>query len=459
MVSAAAISVGCGSNANSNGTGGQSGSGGNSSVGGSGGGGTGGSQGTCYGDKPGCALPTSVKRDTSPKVSDADQKTFANDNEAFALAFEQQIEDAKANVIFSPYSISTALGMSYAGARNDTAKAIAAAMHFELPEAQLAAAFDALDLQLAQRAQGDSSVKGGGFRLHAANAFWKQVGYQILQPFVDELQRDYGTNMWVADFSDPNAASLIDKWVSAETQGKIPNLLSPGDVDANTKLVLVNAIYFSAAWATPFDKSTTKAGTFHANDGTSVSAQMMEGWAGDEYAQTDAYEAVDVPYAGTPLSMTIVMPKSGTADAFASTLDAKTLDAIVDALQYMQVDTTMPKFSFATGGQIDEPLKSMGMGPAFCDEDAPCNADFTGIVPKGTPMGIQHVIHKAQIDVDESGTQASAATAVVMAVGSDSSSGPPQTASIVLDHPFFFFIRDLPTNTILFAGRVNDPTQ
>ncbi len=418
--------------------------------GGAGGGGPNGAQSDCFEAKPGCVLPSETTRIKDPKVSAEDQASLSQNNASFALDLGRALHDSTGNVLYSPYSISTALAMTYAGARTTTEEAIATTMHFELPQERLHPAFNYVDLELQSRAQSSSDTKGGGFRLHTANALWSQIGLSVEQPFLDVLSANYGAHVRLADFLKPKEAEgLINTWVSNQTEGKIPTLLSD-NVTPETLLVLVNAIFFDAAWRTPFEEEATKPGPFKRGDGTSVTADMMRGVQETRYGAGDGWEAVEIPYAGTPVSMFLVMPAEGTADTFEQSLDGAALQGITAAMTQHSVDVTMPKFSFASSASLSEALQGLGMGVAFGDA-----ADFSGML-KGGGIRIQDVIHKAVIDVNEAGTEAAAATAVIIATTGGGSFGDP--AAIVLDRPFFFFITDVPTGAILFAGRVNDPT-
>jgi serpin B len=271
--------------------------------------------------------------------------------------------------------------------------------------------------------------------------------------FLKVLGESYGASVRLADFSAPKEAEdLINTWVKDQTEGMIPKLLN-NNVDPDTLAVLVNAIYFDAAWHTPFNEEATKPGAFQRGDDTSVTADMMHGVQDTRYSAGDGWEAVEIPYAGTPVSMVLVLPAEGTADAFEESLDGAGLEEIVALMQGRSVDITMPKFSFGTSTSLKDALTGLGMGSAFIP-----GADFSGMIPDsaGGDIHIQDVIHKAVIDVDEAGTKAAAATAVL--IGSTGAGGPTEGATIVLDRPFFFFIRDLPTGALLFSGRVNDPT-
>jgi serpin B len=427
---------------------------GNDPVGGSGGsGGTGGSAPTeCYDAKPGCVLPSSKQRDLKPVVAEADRTAFGKSNAAFALDMEHQLKGMP-NTVFSPFSISTALAMTYAGARSTTEKAIAKALHFDLPQEKLHPAFDELLLTLDARAKQSDSFKGGGFRLHVANALWSQVGLGLAQSFSDLLYVNYGAPVRLADFAaaPKESETLINGWVSKQTEGLIPSLLKD-NVTPETQLVLVNALYFDAAWAYPFSKEQTKTEPFKPTTATSAMVPMMHRTVDTTYASSADWEAVEIPYAGVPTSMVVVMPKIGTVDAFQSSLDAPGLAAIVAGMTHKAVDLTLPQFKFGTRVSLKKPLSDLGMAEAFGP-----SADLSGIT--GMPNGflIQDVIHEAVIDVDEAGTKAAAATAVVVATAG--AGVDPEPAKIVVDHPFLFFITDRPTGAILFAGRVDDPSK
>ncbi|MGK4003577.1 serpin family protein [Sorangium sp. So ce1036] len=412
-----------------------------------GGGGSTAAPAECFEVKPGCVVASDAERITTPDVPAEDRESLARNNASFALDLGRALDGATKNLVYSPFSVSTALAMSYAGARGDTKEAIAKAMRFELPEDRLHPAFNHVDLELQKRAE--STREGGGFRLRTANALWSQLELTLQQPFLKVLVESYGAPVRLADFTNAEEAEgLINTWVSDRTDGLIPKLLD-GNVEPLTRLVLVNAISFKAAWSEPFKEEATKPGAFERADGTSVTAQMMRGTQETRHGAGDGWEAVELPYAGTPVSMVVVMPDPGTADAFEELLDGAALEELLDSMQQRSVDITMPRFSFRSSASLKEALQTLGMGVAFSPD-----ADFKGIIAEGE-LNIQDVIHEALIDVDEAGTEAAAATAVLFEV---TGGGAPEPAEIVVDRPFFFFIRDLATEAILFAGRVNDPT-
>jgi serpin B len=419
--------------------------------GGEGGSGPGAAPSECFEAKPGCVLPSDTTRIKEPNVSEEDQKSLSLNNTSFALDMGRALQDGTKNAVYSPYSISTALAMTYAGARTTTEEAMAKTMRFELPQARLHPAFNYVDLELQKRAEGSADTKGGGFRLHTANAIWSQVGLSIEKPFLNVLSESYGARVRLADFVRPKEAEdLINTWVSDQTEGKIPTLLSD-NVNPETLVVLVNAIYFDAAWGVPFEKEATKPGPFETGSGASVTTDMMRGTQDTRYGAGEGWEAVEIPYAGTPVSMFVVMPAKGTADAFEQSLDGAALEALIASMEYRAVDVTMPKFSFESSASLKEALVGLGMEVAF----GPV-ADFSGIL-EGGGIQIQDVIHKAVIAVDEEGTEAAAATAVILGT-TGGGPLPLDPAAIVVDRSFFFFIRDMPTGALLFAGRVNDPT-
>ncbi|WP_437731739.1 serpin family protein [Sorangium sp. So ce1335] len=459
--------VGCSSGPGGGTGGGGSGQGGGTGGGGSDQGGGGSGQGgggsgqggggsteapvECFEVKPGCVLPSDATRIEDPDVSADDQASLSRNNASFALDLGRALHSSTENVIYSPFSISTALAMTYAGARTATEQAMAATMRFELPQERLHPAFNHVDRHLNRFTEGQSPSEGGGFRLHTANSIWSQIGLPIERSFLNVLSENYGAHVRLADFAaaPKEAEGLINAWVSDRTEGKIPTLLD-GNVTAETVAVLVNAIYFDAAWSTRFSKDATKPGTFRRGDGTSVTAQMMSGRQQASYGAGDGWEAVQMMYGGAPVSMFLVLPDEGTADAFEESLDGAALEAIIASTEERPVDITMPKFSFGSSFSLKEALRGLGMEVAFGP-----GADFSGLLAGGE-IWIHDVVHKAVIDVDEDGTEAAGSTGVI--VNSTGSGTFPDPAAIVLDRPFFFFVRDVPTGALLFAGRVNDPT-
>jgi len=396
---------------------------------------------------------SSLSRDTAPNVAPADQQTLVSSNNAFAFdAYKALGAGNSNNEFFSPYSISSALAMTYAGAKGPTASEMATALHFTLPQTTLHPAFDAVDLALASDNQ-PATDKGKPLTLHIANSMWGETSETFGKPFLDTIATSYGAGVRLADFvnqPDPSRIAIND-WVSDQTNAKITDLIPKGDIDSSTKMVLVDAIYFDGNWSTPFDAAQTKPAQFTKNDGTQVSASMMtNGEVEALFASTATYDAVELPYVGN-VSMDIVMPKQGTLSAFESTLSGDAFQTIVSSLKADTGVVSIPKFSYHGDTiSLKTLLGGLGMVTAFTKA-----ADFSPMAPSDKIM-IGDVLHKAFLSVDENGTEAAAATAVI-GVGTAARLGTPP--SIVVDHSFLFTLRDRPTGTILFAGRINDPSQ
>ncbi|MBK9265484.1 MAG: serpin family protein [Polyangiaceae bacterium] len=397
--------------------------------------------------KAGCVIRSSQQRIQTPDVPSADLAALVQGNTDFAADLYQRLRTEPGNFFYSPHSISSALGMTWAGARTQTEKDMASALHFTLPQAQFHPAMNALDLELASRGEGAQGADGGVFRLNIANALWGQVGYHFESDFLDVLGLNYGAGMHIVDFETQSlqAVDLINGWVEKKTENRIKDILSPDSVDSSTRLVLTNAVYFNAAWQTPFEPAQTKPGTFTTQAGTMVTVPMMHGSLEVPYGAGADYVAVELPYDGGELSMVLVLPND--LAAFEASLTGAKMDQIVGSLSHHMVDTTMPTFEFESKFGLVDPLKDMGMGIAFSD-----GADFSGINGKGG-LVITDVIHQSFVKVNEAGTEAAAATAVI--VGETS---VPEPATISLDKPFVFFIRDFKTKAVLFVGRVADPS-
>jgi len=326
---------------------------------------------------PGTGVALSEKqRDTSPNVGASDSATLVGNNSEFALDLYQALVQQGGNLFYSPYSISLALAMTYAGARGETEQQMANTLHFALQQDRLHPAFNSLDLALASRGEGAKGKDGNGFRLHIVNAIWGQKDYQFLPEFLDVLAENYGAGLRLLDFvREPDQSRItINNWVSDQTEGKIKDLIPQGVIDALTRLVLTNAIYFNAAWLNPFDKELTSNGTFYLLDGGDVAVPMMRQTHSFGYITGDGYQAVELPYDGDQLSMIVLLPDSGKFETFQNSLNAALVNHIVSDLQSREVDLTMPQFQFESEFSLADTLAAMGMPVAFSDE-----ADFSGM--------------------------------------------------------------------------------
>jgi serpin B len=405
----------------------------------------------------GTPVMSTVQRDTAPDVPAGDESELVTGNTDFAFAlypgFNTASGSATSNLFYSPYSVSLALAMTYAGANGATATQMAHALDFTLPESKLNPAFDKLDLAIEATPAGATGADGGAFAIKLADSLWGDESVSFGQTFVNTLAADYGAGLRTVDFvhQPSQAEAEINQWVASETDNKINPLLGPGVVNSGTALVLVNAVYFNAAWQSQFDPSTTATGTFTRTDGTTVRASMMSSSeVGTAYFKGSNYEAVELPYSGNTTSMVVVLPDEGQYAAVEKGLTGSFYADVTGGLLFAEGTLTLPRFKI-DGGSVNlvPTLKSLGMTDAF----NPDKADFTKMIPAGGDY-ITFVIHQAFVDVDESGTEAAAATAV----GVGTLAASTNTFSVTLNRPFFFFIRDLASNTVLFVGRESDPT-
>ena len=405
--------------------------------------------GACSQAAGGELLQSEKPRETAPEVSAPDLTTLVEGNSAFAFDLYQQLKDEEGNLFYSPYSISLALAMTYGGARSETEAQMANALRFSLPQSRLHPAFNALALELDSRGEGAQGKDDEGFRLNIINAIWGQQDYEFLTEFLDLLAVNYGAGLRVLDFIGATEESrvTINDWVADQTEGRIEDLIPQGLINAMTRLVLTNAIYFNAAWEYPFDEDITQDGVFHLLDGSQVTVPMMSQKESFGYAEGDGYQAVELPYDGDELSMVILLPTSGQFESFEEALDAAQVDGIIGSLERWQVDLTMPKFEFDSSFSLLEALSAMGMPIAFSG-----SADFSGMTGN-RELYIADVVHKAFVSVDEEGTEAAAATAVVMEL-----TAMPDVVEVTIDRPFIFLIRDIETGTILFVGRTLNPS-
>lgn len=400
---------------------------------------------------PGAIVPDGVElaqselaRITDPQLSAADGSTFGKDNRSFAFDLYAELSKKPGNLFYSPYSISTALAMTYAGARTETATEMEQALHFSLGQATLHSAFNATDVALGKRKSelsqnSERPQTGSGFELTLVNQAWGRKGYGFLDSYLDVLAQNYGAGLFLLDFGQSEKArSTINSWVQEQTKDRIKDLLPVNSISGSTALVLTNAIYFKASWQQTFDKSKTAPGTFHADTGD-VSVDMMHNDTKLQYAAVGGAQMLSLPYVSTNVSMLLILPPEGDA-----TLDVEAFDALQQGLSEHIVVLSLPKWSFESENPLKEPLMALGMEAAFGA------ADFSGMDGHGG-LFISEVYHKAFVAVDEEGTEAAAATAVAL----NESASPPVT--LTFDRPFLFAVYDKPTGQVLFFGRVAKP--
>ena len=397
----------------------------------------------------GMTLKSEKQRNESPEVALSDISSLTDGNGVFAFNLYKLVSQEEGNLFYSPYSISAALAMTYAGARGDTKKQMADTLQFYLSQEELHPAFNSLDQELASRGEGAKGKDGEGFRLNIVNAIWGQKDYTFLVSFLDTLAENYGAGLRILDFVNETEPSriTINDWVSDETEGRIKDLIPQGAISEMTRLVLTYAIYFNAAWQYPFKEDATSPGVFHLVNGGEVTVPMMEQQESYSYAKGNNYQAVELPYDGRELSMVIMLPNSGQFEAFEKAITYQQVKDIMEDLERREVRLKMPKFEFDSSFGLKKTLSEMGMPVAFSSD-----ADFSGMTGK-KDLFISDVIHKAFVSVDEAGTEAAAATAVIMEL----TAIPETPVEVTLDRPFIFLIRDIETGAILFVGRVMNP--
>ena len=388
----------------------------------------------------------------APDVPAGDLDALVGGDNAFAFDLYQSLRSTDSNLFYSPYSISLALAMTYGGARGDTEAQMASTLHFDLPQPDLHAAFNRLDLDLAQSGEAADENETQPMQLSIANAVWAQQGHPFLPEYLDLLALNYGAGLHQADFtthSEPTRKE-INRWVSNQTEERIPELVPAGAINPDTRMVLVNAIYFYADWWTQFDPNDTHSAPFHLLDGSEVQVDSMSSHLFLPYTRGENYQAVELPYAGQSAAMDIILPDEGQFDTVAASLDWPAVEGIINSLQDQEMQLRLPKFTYSSQFDLAKQLAAMGMPDAFCSGAA----DFSGMDGM-QDLCISSVIHQAFVAVNEEGTEAAAATAVIM----------QETAlllpdfELIIDRPFFFLIRDLSSGQILFAGQVLDPAQ
>jgi serpin B len=390
-----------------------------------------------------------VPRISNPDVSDSNMDALVDGNSEFAFDLYQNIiSGTDGNTFFSPFSISEALAMTYAGARTSTESEMADVLNFTLSQDELHPAFNRLDSEVR------SGASEGAFQMNIANSIWGQRDYSFTRGFLFILGQNYGAGLKLTDFAaDPEASrGEINNWVEDQTNDRIKDLIPQGVINEMTRLVLANAIYFNADWVLKFEKESTYDQTFTLLDNSEVTTPLMFQNADYKYSEGDGWQAIEMPYEGDTTSMVVILPQIERFGEIEQNLDYSLLKDIIDGFQHQEVDLTLPKFEFEAAFALSDTLKALGMTSAF--EYGP--ADFSGM-DGTTDLFISEVLHKAFVKVDEEGTEAAAATAVVMELGM--APAPEEVVEFRADHPFFFLIRDVNNGSILFLGRMLNPKE
>lgn len=373
------------------------------------------------------------------------------DNTAFAVELYHRLSVAEGNLFFSPHSISTALAMTYAGARGNTEGEMMQALCFSLRQEELHPAFAELESEIA-RAQASGDVA-----LHVANSLWPHANSPFLDEFLELLQKHYGVSITPVDYADAEAArETINGWVEQRTLEKIRELIPQGILNALTRLVLVNAIYFKGEWRSGFEPEGTEETPFFLAPGTTVQAPMMTQVQTFGYAEDDDLQILELPYAGENFSMIILLPREQDGlERLEQKLNLTNLGRWRNRIDTRRVEVFLPKFKTTSMFRLDDTLKTMGMNDAFDER----RADFSGMDGREL-LYLAAVLHKAFVDVSEEGTEAAAATGAVVGLKMSAPSGsPPPPPVFRADRPFLFLIQENTTESILFMGRVADPTR
>lgn len=378
----------------------------------------------------------------------SDLQTFVKGNNAFALDLYAQLKNEEGNLFLSPYSISTALAMTFAGARENTERQMADVLYFTLGQRRLHSTFSSLETQL------KDYVKEA-IELNIANALWLQTGYNFLKDFLELTEEHYDAGLNHVDFAKDSEAARkkINIWVEQKTNDRIQKLIKPGMINTLTRLVLTNAIYFKGEWANQFEEELTQENPFYITPETTVDVLMMNQEDRFKYFESDELQVLEVPYKGDDLSMVILLPikKDGLTE-LEDSVNTDRLQEWMNVLAWRQVTVFFPKFTMTCEFKLGSALADMGMPIAFTGE-----ADFSGMTGE-KDLFISEVVHKAFVDVSEEGTEAAAATAVIM-VEEVTYIQPVRLAVFRADHPFLFMIRDNHSGSILFIGRVVDPSK
>ena len=397
-------------------------------------------------------IASDLDRNQSTASAD-DIAAVARAQQEFATALYAILAEQPGDLVFSPASIHIAMAMALAGAEGDTEAQIAAALGVDqIDPVRLHDALNALDslLEARNRVEPPQDGEERKVELSIVNSLWGQAGFAFQQTFLDTLAANYGAGLRVVDFKAAAEAARqqINAWVAEQTNDRITELLPQGAVDELTRLVLTNAVYLDATWAVPFDPDATSDDAFVLLEGTEVMVPTMHASLSALYAKGDGWQAVDLAYTGHELSMLVIVPDSGRFEEIERRLGSGLVEEVRSALASSEVRLSLPKFEIRTQADLNSALAALGIVDAF-DPNA---ADFIGISSE-EQLYISGVLHEAFIAVDEAGTEAAAATAVVIGT----TSAPIEVVQMDVDRPFLFVLQDRETGSVLFLGRVLDP--
>ena len=395
-----------------------------------------------------CSVPGG--RTFTEIVVTEEEKQVVKANNVFAYDLYGKYNSTEGNIFFSPYSIENALAMTYEGAIGKTAEEMLSVLHFPGDETIRRNGFQSIYKEI--------NRENKSYNLSTANALWAQKDYSFRADYFATTSKYYGGKVTNLDFvgDTENSRQTINRWVEEQTNNKIKDLIPASGVDAMTRLVLTNAIYFKGSWLMPFNKNNTKEVDFRVSSNRTVKAKMMSLRVENpesnhlNYGETDNLQILELPYAGKDLSMIILLPRGDDIGSLENSISIENLTLWENSMEQRQVDVFIPSFKYETKYYLTKTLKEMGMPTAFS-----ADADFSGMTGK-KDLFISDVIHQAYVEVNEEGTEAAAATAVIMEASAVMN--PPKIPVFNADHPFIFLIQEKASGNILFMGRVSDPT-
>lgn len=402
----------------------------------------------------GCASPSGVSSSDSGNASSGDpaneikkpqdgqqEQSVARSNNAFAFRLYKQLSDHE-NLFFSPYSISSALAMTYTGAAGQTRQEMSEVFGFYSSNLAHAQGYHSLQEHL-------DSLNQDDLELNMANSLWCQKDYDFQQDFLDINRKHFSAAIRQVDFKRryQQVRKQINQWVEKQTNQKIKDLIDQGVLDRMTRLVLVNAIYFNGKWEYPFPENKTREDAFYPIPEQKVKVPFMNQSLRLPYHEGEFHKAVEIPYSKGNLSMLILLPnRHENMSKLESKMEGPFYESLNDSMHNEEVDLSIPRFKLEAKYQLNDPLQRMGMKSAFDG-----NADFSGMTGD-KDLYISDIVHQSYVEVHEKGTEAAAATGVVMR-----KTAIVKSHSFIADHPFLFMIRDQKTHTILFMGKMRNP--
>ncbi|MCM1986864.1 serpin family protein [Methanococcoides seepicolus] len=389
----------------------------------------------------GCIEDSTINTKNTINADSVEEYDIATANNAFAFDMYSVVKIENENLFFSPYSIFTAMAICYDGAEGSTKKQISNVFYYPLSKPVL----EESSKEMTDTINSDNDA----YDLKTANALWILEEYPLNEQYAFNAENYYGGMITPLDFAgQPEESRLvINSWVENKTNDKIKDLLSEGSIDGNTRLIITNAVYFNGTWLEEFEEAGTRKRVFHLSNGKEKKVDTMYVIGTYNYGEDKNAQILELPYKGDDISMYIILPSDNNIEKFENDLTLSYYNELKDNLHSDEVKILLPKFTFETKAKLNEPLQDMGIVDAF-DSGM---ADFSGISASGG-LFISEVVHQAYIGVNEKGTEAAAATGIVMEDGL-----PYYKYEFTADHPFLFFIEDKRTGTILFMGKVESP--